>query len=271
MMNLEGKLSRREAIAESAKTIAAAFVLPKLKPLEIFVQQKDKAVEVYKAAELSASKRTEWVNLRFPKSELPPYILSIDYATPELLRQPIFRNGPIPYPGAYTKTVFYRQGDHARGAKGRVLVFDGPFTTLIKNFTRYSQSPDFYRDMEFIASNHILKNIFVVNGRIFEGSVAGYPVERFRFPDGVPNNRLYQDILIMYGNKSEFDTLKQEDSKRRGGSQILRKHMETLFTNASKNYSILLNNPLIRGMDTSLIQSLRRDFEPSKLYGTLPR
>ena len=107
MMNLEGKLSRREAIAESAKTIAAAFVLPKLKPLEIFVPQKDKAVEVYKAAELSASKRTEWVNLRFPKSELPPYILSIDYATPELLRQPIFRNGPIPYPGAYTKTVFY--------------------------------------------------------------------------------------------------------------------------------------------------------------------
>ena len=266
MMELEN-LTRREFF-EIGGRIAASSALSELVPAEIFAQRNDRYAQAYLEAIFSPIKRQEWINMRAPKNGLPPYVRSVDYATPDILRDLREKNIFVPPPIALMSVIAEENEKMGKGTKSRILIHDAIFINANRKYQEFANDPGFIKDWEIILSNQLLDYHFNIAKYTSEG-LPKYPIEKFYGLNGVLNTGLFRIAIQILSAHSEYSSLAQNSRFR--SSRFLQRYNSLLLRDAMGFYNALSLPQIANGMDINFINQLRKDLNPEVLYKTKSR
>lgn len=209
----------------------------------------------------------------------PPYVVSVEYATPEILRELKEKLGFVPPEKGYATVVPVDKNNKIKGIKGtpveqigkgvrsKVYVFPRAFLDLYNLYPQLERpfpKPTLYPDMEAILLNGIFQNEFV-DAKHLDSGIPDYPIESFRGAKGQVNYKLYTTVLDLLSNKSEYIGLLRNPRMRTSMFMQLFADefpgiVEMLY------YNRLFEKELIADMDKAFIGRLRHEFHPMKLF-----
>lgn len=211
------------------------------------------------------TKRQGWLD-EVIAGKKPDYVVSVQYATPAILRELEDRLGYRHPEGAFAVTIPENQDEIGKGVKSRVYVFDDAFVDMYKQYPQIERNfpkPQLYDGLGIIVDNVILRNEFT-DAKHFNQGIPGYPLDLFVDSDGNINKRLYTIVIDLLSNSSEFKGLMQNPETRR--NRYIHTYANTLADFSNIYYQAFSVPELTRGMDNNFINALRTDFNLRKLF-----
>ena len=251
MTDLDGILSRRDfligagALSVVSGTSSIAGAQRKISYLDALLG--------------NGQERQEWIN-QVVFGNKPEYVLSVQYATPEIFQELKTKYGYIPLQGAYAATMPVESDKISRGTKSRIYVFPEAFSELYKKF------PQLHNDLDVIISNVILKNEFT-DAKHFSLGIPAYPIDLFRKQNGEFNRPLYLATIEMLSYHAEYSGLLEKERVK--PSKFLQQYLLGIRQLAQELYGLFLSPPIITDMDLNLIKKLQNELNPKKLFKTL--
>lgn len=220
------------------------------------------------------NKRQYFVNTLLP-DKLPDYVVSVEYANSRILEE-LAKNGYQPPEGAMAATMPIDINSHedglipvrdeqiGKGCKSRIFVYDSAFTDHFQQnpgLERVYSKELLYADLRDIIKNVIIRNEFT-DAKHFSNGLENYPLEVFRDVNGRINYPLYNNLIDILSNASEYKGL--QENPRIKNSKYLKTYADVLKGMVYGMYSVF-NSPVVSSMDKDFILRLQEDFNPDKL------
>ncbi len=259
--------------------LATGGALYLVNPFERKIDEKQHSVNSisYQDALRDFSKRQAFIARLLP-GKLPDYVISVEYATPRILEE-LAKHGYRPPEGAMAATIpidmTYQGSDivpikdeqAGKGCRSRIFVYESAFTDHFRQnpgLERVYSKEALYSDLEIIIKNVILRNEFT-DAKHFSQGIDNYPIDLFKGNAGKINYTLYNHIIDILSNASEYKGL--QENPRIKESKYLQMYADVLKGMIYGMYFAIINqrNPAISSMNGQFIAGLKKDFHPDKL------
>ncbi|MBI2558345.1 hypothetical protein HYW20_03405 [Candidatus Woesearchaeota archaeon] len=210
----------------------------------------------------------------------PEYVISVKYATPEILKEIKARLDYGPPAGTYAEVfpvaLNYEKefiqpaptNQIGRGVKSKVFVYSGAFVDLLKlnaSIHRFFPTPEavqrLYDDHEIVIGSELTVNSFS-QAEYFHKGVPGYPLELFKAMKGGVNYELYNLIIGMLSSSKAYKNL---ISHPRYGLSIYITSFVEGIRHVSRGYDELLSSK-VADVEPALAKRLLKDFGSKKFF-----
>ncbi len=264
------------AVASLALAGIAATALSQntlIKPQSAYSQQQTSA-NLLEQAVNDLSKRQPYLDSIVAQTQKPDYVVSIQYATPQLGRMLAKNNIIMPF-GATAIALPIEPSYQGAGIKIAAPLSVGKETKsavyiLNHAFRNYSHLPinspidkkEFYEGLEVIMRNLISHNEYV-SAKIFHEGIPHYPLDSFKDRNGIPNLDLYNHATTLLAHASEYNNLRKHPSFEH--NLLVQDHASHLKEAIIAMYVMAGNRSRHIPMDHQFMVRFATDFNPTKL------
>ena len=200
------------------------------------------------------------------RGKIPPYVLSVRYATPRLLEE-LAKHDYVPSKEVFADTIPVEMIEKdetwepikpeqiGKGAKSIIVIYNSVYDWYAKfpELERKYPRSELYKDMEIVLKNVLLRNEFT-DAKHFSLGIEGYPIESFKDSNGNVNYRLFNMVTDLLSNAEEYKGVIAEP--RTSKSQYLQYYTDGLKKMVVAHHILLSDPQLTRNMDMDFMQRL---------------
>lgn len=266
-MALDDMLTRREflkgALAGTASALAGLS-----NPLSAFSHDLTRREAVFSSDE----EKQHFID-KIVRGKGQYYVISVEYATPNILKElkEKFEYEPNEkrlfevFPVDLNQNDVFSRPDYStlgRGTKSKIYVFNKAFYSLT-DLGISDLNPEAHQDVEDIVTNSIIYGA-LVQAMLINNGIPGYPIHTFKNSNGEINFKLYFGFIELLSESAQYEGL--INNPRFYKRIMLRQYASKLMQKGYEHHNSLLNAPLTADMDKELTDSLRKKFDPRKLF-----